>query len=427
MYEPAAEGSACDDGDACTVDDACRIGTCAGSPLACDAPPPPVCIDERTLRTFGDAGACSGGGCAYPSSDRACPDACAAGACTCVPVPWTLTSVPLGLVHSGHIQPFLAAAPSGEVHLVYRGIGAERELMHASGPPGGPLVPEVVPFPHEGALVEVTDVLFADGVLHVVLWREPTALFHGTRSPAGEWSFRTVDPEGSRGGALAIDEAGALHVAYTRRGDAWADLGYARADPGGAFATEIIEYLGEVGIGPSIALDDTGAVHIASFAPPDGRLRYATRSSPGASWRTDDVETGVVVSRSGTALLADASGTVHLFYSVRGRGLSYARRPAGGGWILEGAVLPGDEVMGDVVLDERGRLHAAASGDGQSRYGVRDETGAWAFTTLETGPMDYPSAIALDDEGGAHVAYFVSGSFTSPVALRYAYRRVCPD
>jgi hypothetical protein len=46
----------------------------------CDPPPPPVCVDPMTSRSYG-AGTCDAGVCAYPPTDTPCALGCEAGAC----------------------------------------------------------------------------------------------------------------------------------------------------------------------------------------------------------------------------------------------------------------------------------------------------------------------------------------------------------
>lgn len=61
----------CDDGDPCTVSDVCGSGSCAGTPLTCDTPPPSTCADSTTRRSFG-TGMCNAGACEYAAMDVAC-------------------------------------------------------------------------------------------------------------------------------------------------------------------------------------------------------------------------------------------------------------------------------------------------------------------------------------------------------------------
>jgi len=79
---PPADGLECSDGDPCTTGDRCQSGSCRGTPMTCDAPPAPSCLDSTTLRRWETAGMCDPlGACSYPYSDTSCSFGCQAGAC----------------------------------------------------------------------------------------------------------------------------------------------------------------------------------------------------------------------------------------------------------------------------------------------------------------------------------------------------------
>jgi hypothetical protein len=58
-----ADGVACDDADPCTGDDACWMGSCVGSPIACDQPPASFCDGDDDLVFFEAPGVCRDGIC----------------------------------------------------------------------------------------------------------------------------------------------------------------------------------------------------------------------------------------------------------------------------------------------------------------------------------------------------------------------------
>jgi hypothetical protein len=106
----------CDDGDSCTTD-GCEDGACVSRPLLCEDPPPDVCIDEQTLRTYAPAGTCSEGACEYAPTDTICEGTCQDGGC-------------VGVLPEGHMQwlliiesedmvedPTLGALPDGDLVL----------------------------------------------------------------------------------------------------------------------------------------------------------------------------------------------------------------------------------------------------------------------------------------------------------------------
>lgn len=81
--------SNCDDGDPCTLGDVCSAGTCAGSPMICNTPPPADCVSSAERRVYNATGTCSQGQCLYGSSSVLCDDSnqcttgdrCETGAC----------------------------------------------------------------------------------------------------------------------------------------------------------------------------------------------------------------------------------------------------------------------------------------------------------------------------------------------------------
>ena len=54
------------------------------------------------------------------------------------------------------------------------------------------------------------------------------------------------------------------------------DLRYARKDPGGAWVTQIVDVTGEVGWFTSIAVDGTGAVHVAYYDYTNSAIKRAS-------------------------------------------------------------------------------------------------------------------------------------------------------
>lgn len=82
-------GSRCLDTGECAYDrretvcpDGCTNGVCNGNPclgVECATPPPSVCLDNNTLRSFGSSGTCSEGGCSYAQVDVTCR--CREGRC----------------------------------------------------------------------------------------------------------------------------------------------------------------------------------------------------------------------------------------------------------------------------------------------------------------------------------------------------------
>ncbi|MCK5798820.1 MAG: hypothetical protein KAI47_16620, partial [Deltaproteobacteria bacterium] len=54
-------------------------GSCVG--MVCDTPPPPTCVDGKTLASFAAKGICAEGSCVYAKKTEICPGRCVAGGC----------------------------------------------------------------------------------------------------------------------------------------------------------------------------------------------------------------------------------------------------------------------------------------------------------------------------------------------------------
>jgi MYXO-CTERM domain-containing protein len=69
--------AACDDGDPCSGSDKCSAaGKCAGTPLACNTAPAPVCKDANTSTQADVTGTCTNAVCKYDTMDVACNFGC---------------------------------------------------------------------------------------------------------------------------------------------------------------------------------------------------------------------------------------------------------------------------------------------------------------------------------------------------------------
>ncbi len=75
----------CDDNSKCTTGDRCVDGVCRGSPVECNTPPPPECVDFQHVKVWDSAGRCDEdtGECVYGFTQTACDSGwCQYGYCT---------------------------------------------------------------------------------------------------------------------------------------------------------------------------------------------------------------------------------------------------------------------------------------------------------------------------------------------------------
>ena len=96
------------------------------------------------------------------------------------------------------------------------------------------------------------------GALHLV-YAHAMGLRHAMRLAGGAWALQNLGT--GRSSSLALDARGGAHVSFG------AELTYAYLPPGGAWRTTVVDSRpgGVPGADTSIAVDATGAVHIASY------------------------------------------------------------------------------------------------------------------------------------------------------------------
>ena len=73
----------CDDANLCTLGDGCIEGTCIGTPVTCDDPPPAVCLNGYLRRSWSSQGACNpfNGVCEYQWTEQHCEFGCTPEGC----------------------------------------------------------------------------------------------------------------------------------------------------------------------------------------------------------------------------------------------------------------------------------------------------------------------------------------------------------
>lgn len=229
-----------------------------------------------------------------------------------------------------------------------------------------------------------------------------------------DWRIVTADPRGepsappwTEGGAwtsIAVDDSGGVHISYILAGSL--QYAYRRPDYSSALSS----------IGPadfsatSIALDSSGGVHIG-FTTSDGQIAHAYHARAKEGFDT------IIVDEDGRSpsLAVDAGGGVHMSYHSAA-GLRYAYRPAGGAWTQSTvqAAAPAERVgmRSSLALSDTGAVHIShvqnSGALANLAYSHRSSGGSWTTTVFGENSV-HPwatTAIALNASGRPHIVYF---------------------
>lgn len=257
------------------------------------------------------------------------------------------------------------------------------------------------------------------------------------------WGGSTADVQCGDCGrwvSLDIDPQNNLHLAYTDASSPQR-VKYAYATPAGIQSIETIEGAIQQ-LGPtSIAVEDTGEVHVSYVA--DGAVRYARKTSSGwdvktavtsgrvvsialfastpslavasttdvnyvvidGGFQATTVAAGNVASSFGSSIAIDAEGNPVIAFVDPAHGdLRIASRDAGT-WSTE--LVDPASTTGQVTLrlSKQGVPHLVFLGSiGQPRYAVRTDNG-WRVLELDSRPASNVS-LALDQAGDPHAMFY---------------------
>ncbi len=245
-----------------------------------------------------------------------------------------------------------------------------------------------------------------DDKVHISYYDGTGKLGYATNSP---WKITTIRelgyvPNAEDAMALAIDDAGAHHVAFYDR--SITGLRYA-TDISGSWSTTIVEEEGAVGQYCDIAVDSNRKAHICYFDAANNDLWYATNA--GGSWATVKVdETGLVGTYASIAV--DQNNKAHISYrDSTDQGLKYATN-AGGSWINETVDDLGNcGSYSSICLDEGGKVHISYYGGSNSdlRY-ANNVGGSWDFESVDnpTNAVGLYTSIVATGPKDVHISYW---------------------
>ncbi|MBX7101859.1 MAG: hypothetical protein K1X89_29355, partial [Myxococcaceae bacterium] len=381
---PFANGAACDDQDACTLGDVCDQGRCQGTPKSCTTPPQSSCA-AGTAHQYAPTGTCSAGTCSYAVVDVSCPSGCSGTACaapTCGAA--TCNAPPAATCVSSSTLQFAAAiggCDAGQCDYARRTIVCSEGCFNGACLPGS--------------------------------WESEQLQY--------DWSWDSV--------AMAVDPLDRVHL-----------VGCA---PGGT-----VEYFGEtasgwiretvdpnLGTGCEVAITlKNGQPLLAYYEPTNKDLRYAERTGPN-TWTKQLVSSAGDVGR-GPSIALNANGAPVISYnSSSGSGVA---TKTGTGWTLS-PILGADGLRSQVLLDDLGRLHVLfgeeysykitnQSNDQPSAWHAVSSDAGWNLTELDSDALIGPRSMARIP-GGVQILYGAQRRLSTSAAeeLRRAWYTTGPQ
>ncbi len=250
-------------------------------------------------------------------------------------------------------------------------------------------------------------------------------IYYATNS-SGAWVTTAIstDPADEYRPAIALDGSGQAHVAYFAGFPPNLDI-YHATNAGGAWSTEAVgntSMPATWNLHLGLALDGAGRAYIA-YHTYDGadyevNIRHqqsARGTAPLGGWATLIV-TDNAVQDEYPSIAVDGSGAIHVAYqSYDAAAFTYDvwyATYSGGAWnsgrVTDSAGL--DDKAPSLALDGAGQTHlawevAAAMADSEIGY-ASNASGAWVTTTLTANAEhDTSPSLAVDGSGQAHIAY----------------------
>jgi hypothetical protein len=246
----------------------------------------------------------------------------------------------------------------------------------------------------------------ADQGIHVAYHSLENGYVSHALKRAGEWEIESTGDTGEQV-AMAVDGAGAVHLAYRRLGDDGWILRYGTDAGGSWWNCGVTTDYSLVAAAVAVDLNNDALVVSASdpFDPYNGD---ATENVIGWSWNGDvwAQETlfttkAYELSTFSVSAVFDAGGARHLvFYDLNWRAIHY-KGPAG-----DWRDVPGKEIgqLSWLAVDAAGAPHLAYTGvDNWLRYETHAD-GDWRGEhMMQLGYGRFRPAIAVDANGAAHI------------------------
>lgn len=324
------------------------------------------------------------------------------------------------------VMPTLAIDTSGTAHMIYQDASTEARDLYYTRPVASPQAERDQTLTQETALpFKISDTTLrsegpevavdALGNLHVI-WLEGAlreigqGLAHRLRTGEGGWSVlanitETFGLWGERSAQLVPRPDGAMCIMFLgeqSRGQGqrlWQDCFINNGFTGPEQVAE------DIGNNPQIVFDPGGNVHVVSLSR--SNLFYTNVATGGSVELSDDFDA------NWPNLAIDSNGVLHVTYLRRGQPLTIVHRTSsdGGATWTEREDINNDMrviAAGQLVADNRGRVHATFYSEGDIRYRVWSAESGWG--EMQALQQDQPGptgdvVLATGADGTPHVAW----------------------
>ncbi len=260
------------------------------------------------------------------------------------------------------------------------------------------------------------------------LYRHGSSLWHAWFPHDGgipEGAVRWFDYGGAR---LAVNTvSGSLEIGALSSPPAWGAIdldmfSWSLGETSPELPTTLVSVSAR---GFDIGVDASGAVHVVHtvFSSPEHySLRHSVRPLDSWTWTTTTIGEGQMQS-----LLIAADGTIHILFLEPDYGFGHGWLPPGGAWNFE-TIAPMPHGWGaTMAMDPDGGLHVAAVRhypNWDLVHWYRSPSGLWSSTVIDaSGLIDVNRArIAVAGDGTVMIAY----ASMSTGEVRWAERSACP-
>ncbi len=233
------------------------------------------------------------------------------------------------------------------------------------------------------------------------------------------WQIQTLDVRGDTGSyaALALDDNGYAHIAYSAEEGLSTHLKYMRWD-GVVWRTTTVDSSANVGDYVDIALDSNGYAHISYRDLTNGSLKYARWT--GGAWNVQTVAQGPGLGFHSAIAIEPLSNLPHIVHvnflqeelvHMEFNGVNWTYRVVTSG--------SGTGQHSDLVFDTGGALHLTYyDATGTSLAYASFDGANWSSQTVDTnGDVGLHSSLAFDNQDQPHISYYDASLY----ALKYAH------